>query len=1042
MIASPNACFTESESRLSRSGSRVSDPHGYARRPPPRSRYHCSVSSSTFAILSNSAPLGHERFSAHRELESLLKRSVRGEVRFDSGSRALYASDASNYRQLPIGVIFPRDAADVEAALAACRSTGAAVLPRGAGTSLAGQCVNVAVVVDYSRHMNELTSIDPEARLARVEPGIVLDRLRDAAELHQLTYAPDPATHSRCTLGGMIGNNSCGVHGLLGGKVVDNVESLDIVLYDGTRMTVGATPTERLEALIAGGGRIGQIYSGLARIRDRYAALVREKYPRIPRRVSGYNLDELLPENSFHVARALVGSEGTCVNVVSAMLNLTASPPFRVLTVLGFNDPFLAADAVPLALEHKPIGLEGFDSLLVDFMRRKGLALRELDQLPPGVGFLLVEMGAWSAEEARAKAESLAHTSQSWPSPPVAHICAPDEAKAVWHVRESALGAMVFVPGEPDRWEGWEDAAVPPAQLGNYLRAITALMAQYGFRSPLYGHYGQGCVHMRVNFDFHSAEGIRIFREFIDRAADVVLSFGGSLSGEHGDGQARAALLPKMFGAELIEAFREFKALWDPDNRMNPGKLSDAVRVYDPIENLRHSPMPAGQIPAQTKLETHFAFAASNGSLERATERCVGVGSCRNTKGGVMCPSYRATGEEQHSTRGRAHLLWEMLAGSLREEGFQSHAVHEALDLCLSCKACKSECPVQVDMAAYKSEFLAQRYKGRLHPLHHYIFGFADRLARYGSLAPSLTNAILTGTFTSPLAKRIAGVARERQLPRLAPKSYQKTRMIARQSLQTPTNVVQRSAPPQVVLLWPDTWNNYYHPQALSAAETVLSHAGFQVVNPRGHICCGRPLYDFGFLDAARSYLSRVLDRMAPQIEAGIPFIFLEPSCASVFKDELLELFPNDTRAKLLSQQIWLLPDWLADSDWLADRAPEFTAGRLAGAQILVYGHCHHKAVFGGPASEIALLRKAGANVELIEAGCCGMAGPFGFEAGKFEISKTIANQGLLPAVLSAGPATILVADGFSCREQIAQLSHRQAVHFAEVLARTCACTG
>ncbi len=518
------------------------------------------MSSSTFAILSNSAPLDHESFAAHRELESLLKKSVRGEVRFDPGSRALYASDASNYRQLPIGVIFPRDAADVEAALAACRATGAAVLPRGAGTSLAGQCVNVAVVIDYSRFMNSLQELDPAKRLARVEPGIVLDRLRDAAELHHLTYAPDPATHSRCTLGGMIGNNSCGVHGLLGGKVVDNVESLDIVLYDGTRMTVGATPPERLDALIHGGGRVGQIYSGLARIRDRYAALVREKFPRIPRRVSGYNLDELLPENSFHVARALVGSEGTCVNVVSATLNLTASPPFRVLTVLGFNDAFLAADAVPLALEHKPIGLEGFDSLLVDFMRRKGLALRDLDQLPPGVGFLLVEMGAWSAEEAHAKAESLAHASQSWPSPPVAHICTSDEAKSVWHVRESALGAMVFVPGEPDRWEGWEDAAVPPAQLGKYLRAITALMAEYGYRSPLYGHYGQGCVHMRVNFDFHSAEGIRSFREFIDRAADVVLSFGGSLSGEHGDGQARAALLPKMFGPELIEAFREFKS--------------------------------------------------------------------------------------------------------------------------------------------------------------------------------------------------------------------------------------------------------------------------------------------------------------------------------------------------------------------------------------------------------------------------------------------------------------------------------------------------
>jgi len=993
------------------------------------------VSTSKFSIVSNSAPLDHEGFSAHRELESLLKKNLPGPnpsdlVRFDLGSRALYAADASNYRQLPVGVVFPRDAADVEAALAACRATGAAVLPRGAGTSLAGQCVNVAVVFDYSRHMNALTSIDPEARLARVEPGIVLDRLRDAAEVHHLTYAPDPATHSRCTLGGIIGNNSCGVHGLLGGKAVDNVESLDVVLYDGTRLTVGATTPAQLDALIRKGGRAGQIYSGLARIRDRYAGLVRERFPRIPRRVSGYNLDELLEENHFHVARALVGSEGTCVNIVSATLNLAASPPFRVLTVLGFNDPYLAADAVPLALEHKPIGLEGFDYLLVDFMRRKGLALRELDQLPPGVGFLLVEMGAWSQEEARAKAEAVAHAAQKWPSPPVAHICTPEEAKSVWHVRESALGAMVFVPGEPDRWEGWEDAAVPPEKLGKYLRAITALMGEYGYRSPLYGHYGQGCVHTRINFDFRSAEGMRRYREFIDRAADLVLSFGGSLSGEHGDGQSRAALLPKMFGPELIGAFREFKALWDPDNRMNPGKLSDAVRVYDPTENLRYNPA-AGEVAGRSELETHFAFAANQGSLERATERCVGVGSCRNTQGGVMCPSYRATGEEQHSTRGRAHLLWEMLAGALRNEGFQSQAVDEALGLCLSCKACKSECPVQVDMAAYKSEFLAQRYKGRLHPLHHYIFGFADRLARYGSIAPGLTNAVLTGLLTGPLVKRIAGVARERQLPKLAAKSFQK----ARDSHGVGKRTGQAGAGPQV-LLWPDTWNNYYHPQTLSAAEAVLTEAGFKVETPKGHICCGRPLYDFGLLDAARSYLARVLREMAAQIDGGMPFIFLEPSCASVFKDELAELFPSDARAKRLSQQVWLL------ADWLMAKAPEFKVCGVAGARILIHGHCHHKAVFGGPASEIALLRKAGASVELIEAGCCGMAGPFGFEADKFEVSRAIANQGLLPAIQTTDAATIVVADGFSCREQIEQLGHLRALHLAEVLAHTCSCGG
>jgi Fe-S oxidoreductase len=489
---------------------------------------------------------------------------------------------------------------------------------------------------------------------------------------------------------------------------------------------------------------------------------------------------------------------------------------------------------------------------------------------------------------------------------------------------------------------------------------------------------------------------------------------------------------------------------------MNPGKLSDAVRVYEPTENLRH----VSAIPSDTPgapfsstdegapgpshsgtRDLHFVFAKDNGSLVRATERCVGVGSCRNTVGGVMCPSYRATGEEQHSTRGRAHLLWEMLSGALREEGFQSPAVHEALDLCLSCKACKSECPVQVDMAAYKSEFLAQRYKGRLHPLHHYIFGFADQLARYGSLAPALTNAILTGPLTSPLIKRIAGVARERQLPRLAPRTFQQSRrptmnLGAPGPLHSGTREGKQVDLPQSVLLWPDTWNNYYHPQSLQAAETVLSLAGFRVETPHGHICCGRPLYDFGLLSAARSYLAQVVRRMTPQIDAGLPFIFLEPSCASVFKDELLELFPNEPRAQRLSEQVWLL------ADFLAARAPGFVSGRLDGAHILVHGHCHHKAVFGGPGNEIALLREAGAEVELIQAGCCGMAGPFGFEADKFEVSKTIANQGLLPAVQSAGPTTIVVADGFSCREQIDQLAHTKALHFAEVLAHTCRCGG
>jgi FAD/FMN-containing dehydrogenase/Fe-S oxidoreductase len=989
------------------------------------------------SVLLDQPALDHEKFSAHRELEALLKSTLRGDVLFDLGSRALYAADASNYRQMPVGVITPRDAADVEAALAACRATGAAVLPRGAGTSLAGQCANVAVVFDYSRYMRGLRSIDPAKKLAVVEPGIVLDRLREAAEVYQLTYAPDPATHSRCTLGGMIGNNSCGVHGLLGGKVVDNVERLDIMLYDGTRMNVGRTSDDEIARLIQGGGRVGQIHARLLKLRDRYASLIREKFPRIPRRVSGYNLDELLPENGFNLARALVGSEGTCATIVSATLNLAASPPHRVLTALAFEDPFLAADVVPRVLEFGPIGLEGFDGLLVDFMLRKRLAVEDVKLLGPGGGFLLVEMGAWDAAEAERKARELAATAATWPEAPRARIYSRQDAERVWKVRESALGATVAVPGEPDRWEGWDDAGVPPGELGTYLRKLNALMSEYGYRSPLYGHFGQGCVHLRINFDFRSPEGLRKFRQFIDRAADLVVSVGGSLSGEHGDGQARAVLLPKMFGPELTQAFKEFKAIWDPENRMNPGKLTDRDRVYDPVENLRYGLRGEGkdQNPPASKLKTHFAFASDQGSLEEASARCVGVGACLKTDGGVMCPSYRATGQEQHSTRGRARLLWEMLAGALRIEGLESEAVNQALDLCLSCKACKTECPVQVDMAQLKSEFLGQRYKGKLHPLHHYVFGFADKVAQIGSFAPALANFVLSNRLIAPLIKRIAGVAQERKMPRLARTSYRTSYRAARRAdaaghVPRPTPGSSPAVDPgrQRVVLWADTWNNYYHPQTLAAAERVLTQAGFDVQTTEGHICCGRALYDFGLLGNARTYLAEVFDRVSGEIDAGLPFIFLEPSCASVFKDEALELFPNHARAEKLSKQIWLL------ADWLAAKAPDWVEGRLTGTEVIVHGHCHHKAVFGGPRSEIQLLRKAGAHVEMIETTCCGMAGPFGFEADKIEVSRAIANLGLLPAVNGARPGTLIVADGFSCREQISQLSLREGKHFAEIL--------
>ncbi len=967
------------------------------------------VTLSQFSVLNNKQR-PHEGFNASHELEQKLRSVVRGEVRFDAGSRALYATDASNYRQVPIGLVVPRDVDDVTATLATCRELGAPVLARGGGTSLAGQCCNVAVVLDFSKYMRGIHWLDAEKKLVHVEPGIVLDRVREAAEEHHLTFAPDPATHNRCTIGGMIGNNSCGVHALMGGKTVDNIQSLDVLLYDGTRMTVGATSEEELKSIIAAGGRKGEIYAGLRRIRDKYAELIQQRFPRIPRRVSGYNLDELLPENGFNVARALVGTEGTCVTVLGATLNLMPSPPHRRLVVLGFADPFIAADHVPFVLESKPIGLEGFDGMLVDFMRRKRLALDDITLLPEGRGHLLVEFGGWSPEDVASQVERFLDVVRQIPAQ--ARHYSEAEAPRVWHVRESALGSTVFVPGEPHGWEGWEDSAVPPEKLGGYLREIFHLMDQFGYRTPMYGHFGQGCVHMRINFDLESEEGIRKFRAFLDRATDVVLKYGGSISGEHGDGQSRGALLPKMFGPELMQAFREFKSLWDPENKMNPGKMIGPVPVYEPHENLR---LGAGY--KSIKPATYFQFPEDKGSFGEATLRCVGVGACRKQATGTMCPSYMATSEEMHSTRGRAHLLWEALEGHVLQGGWGDEHVREALDLCLSCKACKSECPVNVDIATYKAEFLAHYYERHSHALRDYAFGFMDRWAHLASVVPGITprlaNLPLQVPGISSLAKSILGIAPQRRLPQFAPRSYQ-------------SSAKGSNAQAQVVL-WPDTWNNYFHPQVLAAAHGVLSDAGFAAFTPKQHICCGRPLYDFGFLKQARAYLEKVLHVFAPQIDAGMPFIFLEPSCASVMRDELLNFFPQSERAKWLSEQSLLL------SEFLVRRAPEYRAPSLAGKRVVLHGHCHHKSLMKMK-DEVAILKASGADVELLDSGCCGMAGPFGFEKEKYEVSQALGERVLLPAVRKAAPETILVSDGFSCREQISQNSSRSALHLAEVL--------
>ncbi|HYS53015.1 MAG TPA: FAD-binding and (Fe-S)-binding domain-containing protein [Thermoanaerobaculia bacterium] len=934
-------------------------------------------------------------------LAAALQREIGGEVRFDNGSRAMYATDASNYRQVPIGVVLPRTADDVIATVALARKFGAPILARGGGTSLAGQCCNVAVVMDFSKYMHNIVELNAREKFARVEPGIVLDDLRDAAEKHRLTFGPDPATHNRCTIGGMIGNNSCGVHALMAGKTVDNIDELDVLTYDGVQLRVGATSEDALTKFIDEGGRRGEIYRRLRAIRDKYGDEIRRRYPKIPRRVSGYNLDSLLPEDGFNVAKALVGSECTCVIVLEAKCRLVYSPPSRTLVVLGYEDIFIAADDVPRLLQFNPIGLEGVDDRLVEDMKQKKLNLDKLPLLPQGRGWLLVEFGGETKAESDMSAQRMMDAlKNSSLCPSMRRFDDKKDEKRIWKIRESGLGATAFVPGKPRTWEGWEDSAVDPKHLGKYLRDLRKLMDKFGYVGDLYGHFGQACVHTRNNFDLESAGGIAKYRAYIDEAADLCIKYNGSLSGEHGDGQSRAELLPKMFGETLIEAFREFKSIWDPDWKMNPGKV---VTPYHPTENLR---LGADFKPWTPK--THFQFPDDQGRIDRAVLRCVGVGECRRMDGGTMCPSYMVTREEEHSTRGRAHLFFEMFQGREIPDDWHNDAVKDALDLCISCKGCKGDCPVNVDMATYKAEFLSHYYQRRLRPIAAYSMGWIHHWSRMASIAPRIAN------LTMPMAKRILGIAPQRKMPRYAKHTFRQQ--------------FAKHEPPRqgtTVLLWPDTFNNYFRPDTAMAAVDVLERAGYRVSIPRKPLCCGRPLYDWGFLTQAKKALTEVMAELSPEIQKGIPIIGLEPSCISVFRDELENLFPGRT-----------IP-MLTLSEFIEREGDRFKVPRLQ-RKAIVQGHCHHKAIMKFEPEEVAL-KKIGLDFEHLDSGCCGMAGAFGFEARHYDISMRIGERVLLPRVREAARDTLIVADGFSCREQIEQATGRQTLHLAQVLQKAFA---
>jgi FAD/FMN-containing dehydrogenase/Fe-S oxidoreductase len=976
-------------------------------------------------------------------LERALRDEVDAEVRFDPGSRGAYATDGSNYRQVPIGVVVPRTVEAGAAAVAVCARFGAPVLSRGGGTSLAGQCTNVAVVLDWTKYCDALVSVDPERRRCVVEPGIVLDELNRRLAPHKLMFGPKPSTHSHCSLGGMIGNNSCGASAQAYGKTVDSVIRLEVLTYDGTRMWTGATSAEEYEEIVAAGDRRAEIYSGMRALADRHLSDIRLGYPQIPRRVSGYNLDDLLPENGFNVARALTGSEGTLVTVLRAELELVPVPAAQAILVLGYPDICAAADDVPNVLKHgDPSQLEALDGRMAQLMREEGSHLESLESFPEGDSWLLVQFAGDSPEDVDRQArEMLSGLGRSEDDPAVALSEDPEREQRMLKAREAGLGVTARPPDDRETWEGWEDSAVPPERLGDYLRDLKQLFADFDYDHPsLYGHFGQGCVHTRIPFGLRTAEGVAGFRDFLHRAAELVASYGGSLSGEHGDGQARGELLTVMFGEKLVGAFGEFKAIFDPGDRMNPGKVVSP----NPVDSkLRLGPA----WRPRDDSDARFGYPEDDGSFNQAVMRCVGIGNCRTHEGGVMCPSYRATGEEEHSTRGRARLLFEMIGGhadSPVTDGWRSTEVRDALDLCLACKGCKSDCPVGVDMATYKAEFLSHHYEGRLRPAAHYALGWLPLWARLARPVPTLANALLRAPGLARLGKRLSGVAPDREAPLFAERAFTdwwRDRQDAAEepAAQAAAEPAAESAPeaatgpdpadPRTVVLWPDTFTNSFHPAIARAAVRVLEDAGFHVVVPREAVCCGLTWISTGQLDTAKKVLRRTVQVLRPYIEAGTHVVGLEPSCTAVFRADAPELLPDDQDVQRLAGQ------FLTFSELLLKHAPEeWQPPRLSRAAT-VQTHCHQHAVTHFDADQ-ELMRRAGIDAEVLDEGCCGLAGNFGFEAGHHEISMRIGEQGVLPAVRDAAPSSLVLADGFSCRTQIEQGgTGRRALHLAEALA-------
>ncbi|WP_199521263.1 FAD-binding and (Fe-S)-binding domain-containing protein [Jiangella anatolica] len=930
------------------------------------------------------------------ELVAALRSRGIGDVDATALRRAEYSTDASNYRVPPQVVVFPRDVDEIVAVVDVAREQGVAVTARGGGTSVAGNAVGPGIVMDLSAHLNRIELVDPGERIAVVEPGVVLGSLQAAAAPHGLRFGPDPSTWSRCTVGGMIGNNACGPRALAYGRTADNVIELDVVDGAGRRFTAG---------------RDLDVVPGLPALVSANLDVIRTELGRFERQISGYSLEHLLPERGHDLAKALVGTEGTCAVVLKATLRLVEAPQRPWLVVLGYPDMPAAADAVTALLPHRPLAIEGLDRRIVETVRR----LRGPGAVPPlpdGNGWLLVEVGTANDPHALARAAGGAAV-RVLPDGP--------EARAIWRIREDGAGLAGRTLDGAQAWPGLEDAAVPVEHLGAYLRDLDALLTEHGLAGSPYGHFGDGCVHVRVDVPLHA--GGAALRSLMTDAAALIGGYGGSLSGEHGDGRARSELLPSLYSDRMIGVFEQFKGLFDPSDRLNPEVVVRPAPLDRDLRRPAAAPMPAAD---------GFAFAHDGGDVTNAAHRCVGVGKCRadlTASGGFMCPSFVAVGDETTSTRGRARVLQEMLNGSLVARDWRAPEVHEALDLCLSCKACSTDCPAGVDMATYKSEVLHRAYAGRRRPWTHYTLGRLPRWAGLASRFARPLNALLSVRPIERLALRLGGMDTRRSIPRFAPLTFhrwwkRRVSVPARRVGSLPTGAGSAYQKPRV-LLWVDTFTDLLSPSIGMAAVELLESAGYEVLTPPPGVCCGLTWITTGQLTAAKARLTALVAALAPYAEQDVPIVGLEPSCTAVLRSDLTDLLPDDPRAAAVAAGTVTLAELLTSAE-------QWERPDLTGLDVIVQPHCHQHSVMGfGP--DRALLRELGATTTVL-AGCCGLAGNFGMERGHYDVSVAVAENALLPALRAAAPGAVLLADGLSCRTQAEQLAGVRGLHLAELL--------